>query len=129
MAKLVLLCPCGAAKTYVDCCGRYLDAGQIAPTAEALMRSRYSAYTLLREQYLLTTWHLSTRPNALNLAEDETTRWLGLTVKRHEQLDAEHALVEFIARYKIKGRAHRLHEVSRFVHEGGRWFYVDGEVN
>jgi SEC-C motif-containing protein len=93
------------------------------------MRSRYSAYTLLREAYLLATWHISTRPSALSLAEDQATRWLGLTVKRAEQLDAEHALVEFVARYKINGRAHRLHEISRFVREDGRWFYVDGEVD
>ena len=91
------------------------------------MRSRYSAYVLGLEDYLLATWHASTRPASLDLAGDTSTRWLGLSVKRHEVIDETHAIVEFVARYKIGGRAHRLHEVSRFVHEEGRWFYVDGE--
>lgn len=92
------------------------------------MRSRYTAYTLLREDYLLATWHTSTRPASLDLAADAATKWIGLEVKRHEQQDADHAIVEFVARYKVNGRAHRLHEVSRFVREDGRWFYVDGDV-
>jgi SEC-C motif domain protein len=124
----IIHCPCGTNKNYTDCCGRYLDGTDIPATAEALMRSRYTAYTLLRENYLLATWHASTRPTHLGLAEDTSSKWLGLEVKRHELQDAEHAIVEFVARYKTVGRAHRLHEVSRFVRENGRWFYVDGEV-
>ena len=92
------------------------------------MRSRYAAYALLREAYLLATWHVSTRPAALHLAEEAAAKWLGLEVKRHVQQDTEHATVEFVARYKVNGRAHRLHENSRFVREDGRWFYVDGEA-
>jgi SEC-C motif-containing protein len=118
-------CPCGNGKPYDHCCGRHLDGGEPAPTAEALMRSRYTAYVRLREDYLLATWHSSTRPAALGLANEAPTKWLRLEVRRHEQTDADHAIVEFIARYKINGRAHRLHEVSRFVREDGRWFYVD----
>jgi len=121
--------PCGGSnKTYSDCCARYIEGKEEASTAEALMRSRYTAYTLLREDYLLATWHPSTRPSALGLAEEPPAKWLGLEVKRHEQQDAGHAIVEFVARYKVNGRAHRLHEVSRFVREEGRWFYVDGDV-
>ncbi|MBU1237992.1 MAG: SEC-C domain-containing protein [Gammaproteobacteria bacterium] len=120
-------CPCGSGKPLDDCCGRYL-AGTAAPTAEALMRSRYCAYTLMREDYLLATWHPSTRPPELGLSNEATTKWLGLDVRRHEQQDSDHAIVEFVARYKINGRAHRLHETSRFVREDGRWFYVDGDV-
>ena len=122
------ICPCGSPKTLTDCCARCVDNSQPAPNAEALMRSRYTAYTLQREDYLLATWHPSTRPLALGLAEDTSTKWLGLEVKRHQQQDADHAIVEFVARYKMNGRAHRLHEVSRFVREDGRWFYVDGEI-
>ncbi len=122
------LCPCGSTKPYIACCARYVDNNEAAPTAEALMRSRYTAYTLLCEDYMLATWHPSTRPSALGLAEETHTKWLGLEVKRHEQQDAEHAIVEFVARYKVNGRAHRLHEVSRFVREEGGWLYVDGEV-
>ncbi len=92
------------------------------------MRSRYTAYTLRREDYLLATWHPSTRPNSLGLAQDAATKWLGLEVKRHELQDANHAVVEFVARYRVNGRAHRMHETSRFVRENGRWFYVDGDV-
>ena len=122
------LCPCNSNKPYASCCALYLERKEPAPTAEALMRSRYTAYTLLREDYLRATWHPTSRPATLDLTEDMQTKWLGLEVKRHEQRDADHAVVEFVARYKVKGRAHRLHEVSRFVREEGHWFYVDGEV-
>ncbi len=122
-------CPCGSNKTYSECCARYLVGNETPATAETLMRSRYTAYTLFNEEYLLKTWHPSTRPQQLGLAEDTSSKWLGLQVKRHEQQDNTHALVEFVARYKVSGRAHRLHEVSRFVCEDGRWFYVDGEIS
>ena len=92
------------------------------------MRSRYTAFTLQREDYLLSTWHQSTRPQALGLAEEAPVQWIGLLVKKHEQQDDERAIVEFIASYKVNGRAHKLHEVSRFVCESGKWFYVDGDV-
>jgi len=92
------------------------------------MRSRYTAFALLREEYLLATWHPSTCPASLGLAVEAPTKWLGLELKRHEQQDADHAIVEFVARYKVNGRVHRLHEVSRFMQKDGRWFYVDGDV-
>jgi len=120
-------CPCGSNADYADCCGRYLDRGQAAPTAETLMRSRYSAYARGREDYLLATWHRSTRPASLALASEPRSKWVGLEVKRNEQSGSDQAVVEFVARYKVGGRAHRLHEVSRFVREEGQWFYVDGE--
>jgi SEC-C motif domain protein len=119
----------GSVKSYADCCGRYLEGHELAPNAEALMRSRYAAYTLLREDYLLATWHASTRPTSLGLADELPAKWLGLAVKRFEQQDTDHATVEFVARHKVGGRAHRLHEVSRFVREEGQWYYVDGDVN
>lgn len=122
------LCPCGSSKTYVECCGRYLDEQQIAATAEQLMRSRYTAYTLLREDYLLATWHESTRPVALNLADEAPTQWLGLKIKSHRQQTGT-AIVAFVARYKINGRAYRLQEISSFARgNDGRWFYVDGKI-
>lgn len=129
MAELSERCPCGSNRKFLDCCARYLEGNEPAPTAEALMRSRYAAYTLLREDYLLSTWHPSTRPTSLGLADDVPAKWIGLEVKRHEQQDTDHAIVEFVARYKVNGRAHRLHEVSRFVREDGRWLYVDGDVS
>jgi SEC-C motif-containing protein len=128
VGSLSAACPCGSGQSYAGCCGRLHD-GEAAVTAEALMRSRYSAYVLGLEPYLLATWHASTRPVALNLADESGTKWLGLEVKRHQQPDEGHALVEFVARYRVAGRGHRLHEVSRFVREDGRWYYIDGDVD
>jgi SEC-C motif-containing protein len=90
------------------------------------MRSRYSAYVFKLEDYLLATWHASTRPARLDLIGD-ASKWLGLQIKQSAQQDEDHASVEFVARYKIAGRAHRLHELSRFVREEDRWYYVDGD--
>lgn len=118
-------CPCGGAQPYEQCCAPF-HQGAAAPTAEALMRSRYCAYAMSLEPYLQATWHASTRPPMLDLSADKGTRWLGLEIKRHETTGADTAIVEFIARYKVGGRAHRLHEVSRFVRENGRWYYLDG---
>lgn len=119
------ICPCQQTK-YIHCCGKY-HAGQHANTAEQLMRSRYSAYVLELEDYLLATWHPSTRPTE-PLFNGEKTQWLELKVKNHQVGDDPNtATVEFVAIYKINGKAHRLHELSRFVREGDQWFYVDGE--
>jgi len=92
------------------------------------MRSRYSAYVLGLEDYLLATWHPSTRPPALHLAAEADTRWLGLEVRRHQQQDDSHATVEFVARCRVAGRGRRLCELSRFVRQDGRWYYVDGDI-
>lgn len=121
-------CPCGSGSALADCCGRYL-AGESAPAAESLMRSRYTAFVMQDEAYLLATWHPSTRPSHLGLAEEmPRPQWLGLKIMNHQSQDETHATVEFVARQKVAGRAYRLHEVSRFVRESGRWFYVDGDV-
>lgn len=93
------------------------------------MRSRYSAFVLGLADYLLATWHASTRPGELDLSDEAATKWLGLEIKRHQAQDAAHAIVEFVARYRVAGRGHRLHETSRFVREDGRWFYVDGDID
>ncbi|ABF06997.1 SEC-C motif domain protein [Cupriavidus metallidurans] len=124
-------CPCGNG-AYDTCCGRFHRGEASPPTAEALMRSRYSAYVLGDVSWLRQTWHASTCPP--DLSADPGTNWLGLTVKSHAQQDATHATVEFVARYKVGGRAHRLHELSRFVFESrepgeaSRWLYVDGDL-
>ena len=122
-------CDCGNSRPYADCCGRY-HAGPLhlqAPNAEALMRSRYSAYARNLTEYLLDTWHASTRPSLLE-PHPPGLRWLGLQVRSHLTQDADHATVEFVARSKLGGRAARLHETSRFVREQGRWYYVDGDL-
>jgi SEC-C motif-containing protein len=119
-------CPCGTGAAYAACCGRCHD-GAVAPTPEALMRSRYSAFVLDLGDYLLATWHPDTRPAALD-PNPPGLQWLGLEVKAAGLQDADHGTVEFVARSKLGGRAQRLHETSRFVREAGRWFYVDGDV-
>lgn len=120
-------CPCGQSADYARCCGPLHAGTALATTAEQLMRSRYSAYVLRRADYLLATWHASTRPAGLDV-EGDATAWLGLRVLRHGAEGPDRALVEFVARYRVGGAsAQRLHEVSRFRREDGRWFYVDGE--
>jgi len=83
-----------------------------------------------REDYLLATWHPDTRPNALSLAaQHPAPTWLGLEIRTRHVIDAGHVTVEFVARYRLGGgRAQRQHEISRFVREGARWYYVDGEL-
>ena len=93
------------------------------------MRSRYSAFVLGDSDYLLHTWHESTRPESINPDEQDKPRWLGLEIRRHQQTGPETAIVEFVARYKIGGRAQRLHETSHFKREGECWFYVDGDFH
>ena len=132
-------CPCGTGKTYGECCGLYhagWHTGSLitprlhAPTPEALMRSRYSAYALKLADYLLGTWHGSTAPGEIDFPP---TKWLGLDIK-HAETRGGAGVVEFIARYRDStGRASRLHEVSRFVSDGmgldARWLYIDGQVD
>jgi SEC-C motif-containing protein len=97
----------------------------VAPTAEALMRSRYSAYVLKNSAYLNDTWHPSTRPVALDVSSDDT-EWRRLEVvgtEKGAETDSE-GVVEFAAWFQ----GGQLHERSRFVREEGRWFYLDGEI-
>lgn len=122
------LCPCGRVDArgrpflFAQCCGPFLESEEPAPDAEALMRSRYSAFVLGDERYLLATWHASARPSRVDIERD--TKWLGLEVRSQRQVDASHAEVEFVARYRVGGRGARLHERSRFVREEGRWYYL-----
>jgi SEC-C motif-containing protein len=114
---------------YGQCCGRWLEAdaqsGPFAPDAQQLMRSRYSAFVLEREAYLLATWHPGHRPAHIEF--DSGVHWLGLEVRDSCLTGADTAEVEFVARQKpVNGPAIRLHERSRFLRDGGRWFYLDG---
>jgi SEC-C motif-containing protein len=121
-------CPCESGRLYAECCA-LCHQGTPAPTAQALMRSRYSAYALRLSLYLLATWHPSTRPppDEVELGDGPTT-WLGLNILRADE-NGDEAVVEFVARYRIGGAsAVRLHETSRFVRERGVWYYVDGVI-
>lgn len=137
-------CPCGRTNAkqqplaYSSCCGRFIDhyANQASPDAEHLMRSRYSAFVRQDASYLLATWHPDTRPATLDF--DHNAKWLGLQVKSFQSTGEHRAEVEFVARYRLQGRAVRLHERSRFVREAAdaanapdglpRWYYVDGDL-
>lgn len=127
-------CPCGRRDTRgrpraeACCCGPYLraDATLLPADAQTLMRSRYTAYVRENGPYLLSTWHARTRPSRIRF--ETGTRWLGLEVRSHRVVDADHEEVEFVARQRqSQGPALRLHERSRFVRENGRWYYVDGD--
>ena len=126
-------CPCGRttakgqAVAYAHCCARFVEhfATTPAPDAEHLMRSRYSAFVAEDAPYLQATWHASQRPADLDF--EPGAKWLGLQVKDFQVTGSDTAEVEFVARFRVAGRAVRLHERSRFVREEGRWFYVDGD--
>ncbi len=90
------------------------------------MRSRYSAYVLDRRDYLLASWHPRTRPATLE--PEPALKWIGLAVLAARATGENRAEVEFVARYRVGGKAHRLHEVSRFERLDGRWLYLDGDL-
>ncbi|MDX6349995.1 MAG: motif domain protein [Streptomyces sp.] len=120
-------CPCGLPATYAECCGRRHSGKAPAATAEALMRSRYSAFVVQDEPYLLRTWHPGTRPPHLDF--DPGMRWTGLDVVDTADGSSFHTTgtVTFRARYTQDGRPGELHERSRFVRQDGAWVYVDGD--
>ncbi|PZF62507.1 hypothetical protein DEI92_03240 [Curtobacterium sp. MCBD17_034] len=118
-------CPCLSGNPYAECCGP-LHAGAAAPTAERLMRSRFTAFALTMPEYLLTSWHPRTRPASLEL--DPMMRWTRLDVLGTSSggpFDTS-GTVEFRAWWRTPSERGELHEDSAFVREAGRWFYVDG---
>jgi SEC-C motif-containing protein len=118
-----LACPCGLGDDYDSCCGR-LHAGAAAPTANALMRSRYSAFAVGDAGYLLRTWHSSSRPPSPRL--DSACRWIRLAVldTRDGGLFDTTGTVQFRAIYSRDGQRGVLAETSKFLREGGRWTYL-----
>ncbi|MBS1905118.1 MAG: YchJ family protein [Actinobacteria bacterium] len=121
-------CPCGSGDVFDACCGPIL-AGRPAPTAERLMRSRYTAFAIGAAAYLLRSWHPSTRPASVDI--DPGVRWLRLDILAKAgggPFDTE-GIVEFEAIHRDAAGRGVLHERSRFVREGGRWLYVDGDVS
>lgn len=122
------LCPCGSATEFLNCCGRYLNLSEAAPTAEALMRSRYVAFTLNDLDYISRTWHPDTRPGK----EDEPSEqleWIKLEVQATSAggKDDIEGGVEFVAHYRANGIEGHMQEKSRFIKENGLWYYVDGD--
>jgi len=122
-------CPCTSGLPLRACCAVLLDNPGSAPTAEALMRSRYTAFVLGDAEYLLSTWDPAARPAQLNLKQDRT-EWLGLEIISCEAggVGDDKGRVKFVARFRLHGREQTLREHSRFRKQGDRWLYVDGEV-
>lgn len=122
-------CPCGSGQTYAACCGAYIDGEAVPQWPELLMRSRYTAFTQRNKDYLLQTWHESTRPEDLVL--EEGVSWFGLEIIDcpRPKVDDCGAWVEFKASFNGHDRLQCLHERSRFLKQDGRWFYVDGEYD
>lgn len=118
-------CLCGSAIDEKSCCLPIIKGESVAQTAEQLMRSRYTAYVLGDESYVLASWYHSQRPADLSL--DENMRWSGLKVIDVVNDDDTTAYVEFVAGFNNNGNVGQMHERSRFFREGGYWFYVDGE--
>jgi SEC-C motif domain protein len=118
-------CPCGSDKVYTGCCGLYISAGELPPTPEALMRSRYTAFKNGNDEYIART-----QKEAKTAPTNKTTHWLKLEVLSTSlaENNAQEAVVEFKAYYQYRGQKHVLHEISEFCLEKGQWLYLDGEI-
>ena len=123
------LCFCGSGKRFKKCCSLIISGDKKATTAEALMRSRYTAYALENTDYLLNSWHPRTRPEKLDLRPG-IINWLGLSIKhlKNGNIGNTTGRVEFVAKYEQQGVAGEVHENSRFIFEQGDWLYVDGNL-
>ena len=117
-------CPCGSGDTYDECCFPLHAGAAVASTARGLMASRFAAFAVRDEAYLLATWHPSTRPSALPLSDLEWRRLEVVDVVGGGPFESS-GIVEFRAFYRSSSGRGSLHERSRFVREDGRWFYVD----
>ena len=124
-------CPCGQGVEYDDCCGRYISGREIPVTAEQLMRSRYTAYSLANIPYIEATMRGSAAQgfNPLEAMQwAKAANWQGLTVHAHQPVldDPPRAFVEFTAKYEVDNKLHHLHERSEFHFDNGRWYYITG---
>ncbi len=124
MSQPTSLCPCSSEQNYESCCGRFLDGGQLAPNAEALMRSRYTAFCRGAFDYLRLTWHPESCPD--DLGAEEPSNWVHLEVIEFDE-DGDEAEVEFKASLIFDNKLEILHERSFFEKFEGRWVYHSGE--
>lgn len=116
-------CPCGSGEIYGSCCEPFITQAALAPTPEALMRSRYTAFCMAANRYLLDTWHPETRPESL---DDEPSNWIKLEIVKSDYDDHE-GEVEFIAKLVYDQKVETLHELSQFEKIDGAWLYTEGE--
>lgn len=122
------MCICGNDLPYEQCCKPYLR-GKTALTAEALMRSRYTAYVKRDGAYLHRTWSSTTRPSKADLMQLKMTEWQGLTVLSctlGQETDVE-GEVAFIAQFLEDGQKHFMQENSLFIREKGKWVYLSAK--
>ena len=125
-------CPCGGTEIS-SCCGPFITGEKLPRTAEELMRSRYTAFTLANLDYILSTHHPRTVDSVDRDSTEEWARdslWLGLDIVETRQGGPEdrEGTVEFVARFNYRDEDQSHHELSTFVKEGGRWFYLDGKI-
>lgn len=126
-------CPCGTNKEFASCCEPFLKGKAKPPTAEALMRSRYAAFTVADIDYIEKTTDPSTRSTfdrAGTLEWAKQSEWLGLDIVSTKDggEDDQTGLVEFIAKFRIEGNDHAHHERSDFRKRDGQWYFVDGKL-
>lgn len=130
---IISTCPCGSKKTYLSCCGLFIEQHQLPKTPEQLMRSRYTAYTMANIEYISKTMR---EPAALNFDPlsarkwAEQAQWLNLEVlqSRVDPKNPDRGFVEFKAHYHLANQDHCMHELSEFHFQDGQWYYVDGET-
>ena len=127
-------CPCGSGRDYSACCGQYIGGKAKAPTAEALMRSRYSAYVEHAIDYIINTCeHRGKDDIDYKSTRDwsEQSTWLGLKIISVEKggLADNDGVVEFEATYEKDGLKDVHHETAKFKKEGGEWLYIEGRIS
>ena len=122
-------CLCGSNITYGECCQPFHTAQKIPTTAEALMRSRYTAYALRDGAYLQATWDITKRPESIDFSR-ETINWLRLEITETKKggIKDSKGQVTFKAFYSQDNEEYVMNEISRFTKQGGRWFYLDGII-
>lgn len=126
-------CPCGSGKAFSSCCEPILQAKSPAPTAEALMRSRYTAYCIKAIDYLISSTHYQYRASVDRPFIEkwaDSAQWLGLEILQLEQgteKDTE-GTVEFVASYKDKDQVFKHHELGFFKKVKGAWYYYKGKL-
>lgn len=122
-------CYCDSDQNYQNCCQAIVEQGSPAKDAKALMRSRYSAFCVKNEAYLRSSWHPSKRPSKVSF--DDKQQWIGLKIIDHVAASGKDRTtaseVEFVAKYKLNGKANKIHERSRFLFETPHWYYLDGD--
>jgi len=122
------ICPCNSGRLYSSCCEPLIDGNKSATTAEAMMRSRYTANVVKDVEYLLKTWHSSTKPKYMLSATIPELYGLQIVRTKEGSEADDRGVVEFKAKSILQNKIWNLHEISHFVKEKDQWLYVDGDL-